>query len=146
MDLAHNNIKNHRLILKYLLAAEGSIPLASLNLTNNPFEPQDLAILTRIYLNRVRDEPEFDFRLHIEEMELDQPHAFEFLQAECWSKRPKTMSIPLAVSRHPERRVNKEIAHRDVDSGEIDEMLKAYGCRLMTGDLYSAASLHRELN
>jgi hypothetical protein len=108
LQLASNGIHNAKHITKYLLNAEGPLPLSELDISYNPITPEELATLAKTYLLKRKQEG-FEFQLHLTQLELQEPHSFEFLQEEYRAKRPNTMAIPMTISKHVIRRKGKDI-------------------------------------
>lgn len=66
--LSSNSIYNTKHIIKYLVNAEGSLPLSELDISFNPIIPEDLANLTRAYLMRLKQGSSYDFKLHLNQL------------------------------------------------------------------------------
>jgi hypothetical protein len=74
--LSNNSIHNTKHIVKYLVSAEGSLPLSELDVSFNPILPEDLATLTKAYLVRVKQNGNYEFKLHLNQLEFQEPHSF----------------------------------------------------------------------
>lgn len=54
-----------KVIIKYLISADGTLPLSELDLSNNPISPEDVNILTKAYLNKIKGAENDDFKLYL---------------------------------------------------------------------------------
>lgn len=70
MDVSSNKINNYKFILKYLVKADGVIPLEELDLSDNMFTKEDMAILLKNYLLKAKNDPQYTMKLRVREMEL----------------------------------------------------------------------------
>lgn len=55
LNLSKNQITNIKYIKKYLINAEGVIPISILNLSYNLINPENLNILTKLYINKYQN-------------------------------------------------------------------------------------------
>jgi hypothetical protein len=65
--LPNNKIASAKHITKYLLNAEGPLPLTHLDISYNPVPPEELSLLTKAYLGKLKQEG-FDFRLQLTQL------------------------------------------------------------------------------
>lgn len=65
--LPNNKITSAKHITKYLLNAEGPLPLTLLDISYNPVPPDELSLLTKAYLGKLKQEG-FDFRLQLTQL------------------------------------------------------------------------------
>lgn len=150
LQLSNNSIHNAKHIIKYLINADGPLPLSELDISYNPIAPEELAILAKAYLAKVKQEG-FEFRLHLNQLELQEPQAFEFLQEEYRAKRPSTMAtmaIPMTLSKHVIRKKGKEIGSTEEElnkSAKIEELFRNYGLEVFNGNFFRLKKIKAEL-
>lgn len=65
--LPKNKIKSAKHIAKYLLNAEGPLPLTLLDISYNPVPSEELSQLTKVYMGKIKQE-NFDFRLQLTQL------------------------------------------------------------------------------
>jgi hypothetical protein len=145
--LPSNQISSAKHITKYLLSAEGPLPLTLLDISYNPIPPEELSALTKAYLAKVRQEG-FDFRLQLTQLEFQEPQAFQFLQEEYRLKKPNSLAIPIAITKHILRKKGKEVGNTEEDlnrASRIEELFRNYGLEVFRGNFYRLKLIRGEL-
>ncbi len=136
--LPNNRISSARHITKYLLNAEGPLPLTLLDISYNPIPPEELSALAKAYLAKVKQEG-FDFRLKLTQLEFQEPQAFQFLQEEHRLRKPNSLAVPIAITKHVLRKKGKEVGNNEEDlkrASKIEELLREYGVEVFRGNFF----------
>lgn len=119
-----------------------------MDVSQNPFTPEDLNTLVKVYLLKSKEVDKFIPKIHVHELELAEPNAFEFLKAEYWLNKPKAMSIPFVISKHVVRKNGKELGNTEEEintSALIDGLYKEYARELYNNNFYAMKGLKAKI-
>jgi hypothetical protein len=148
LNLANNQISNAAIIAKYFVAAEGSLPVATLDVSANRFKTEELGLLARAYLDAKKEREHYQLELKIGEMEFEDTAGFELLTKQHRQSQPTALSVPLLMTKIFETRLGDRnaMAESKLRQAEtVDYLLKRYEAEAIVGNFYARKKIKGEL-